>query len=88
MAIIAKIQTTFGETRECYIRLNSMEASNHGVSTNALFRAFLSAEAFQSGAHYVAQFNVDFIADVSAPLWEQAYAALIEQESWSDCEDA
>ncbi len=82
MAINAKIKTSFGEERDCYIRLNHVEASNHGVTSNALFRAFLSEEAFKSGAHYVAEFPVEFEADASGVIWEQAYAALIEQEGF------
>jgi hypothetical protein len=88
MAITAPIMTSFGEERECYIRLNSMSASNHGIPASALFRAFLSKEAFQAGSHYVAEFNVEFTADVSAPLWEQAYVALIEQEQFEDAGEA
>lgn len=76
MAIQAEIQTQYGETRECYIRLNNAEASNHGVPTTALFRAFLSKEAFDAGAHYAAEFSIEFDADVSQPLWPQAYDAL------------
>ena len=83
MAITTTIKTRFGEDRDCYIRLNSIEASNHGILAKALFRAFLSQEAFQAGSHYVAEFDVEFPADVSAPLWEQAYDALIEQEQFA-----
>lgn len=80
MAINAKIITSFGEERDCYIRLNNVEASNHGVASKALFRAFLSEEAFKSGAGYVAEFDVEFDADASGVIWEQAYNALIAQE--------
>lgn len=76
MAIKANVQTKFGEERELYIRLNNVEASNHGVTTHALFRGFLSEEAFKSGAHYIWEQNIEFLADVSKPIWEQAYAAL------------
>ena len=88
MATKTTIQTSFGESRECYIRLNNMEVSNHGVKAVALFRAFLSREAFQNGASFVADFEVEFYADVSAPLWEQGYAALIEQEKFADAVEA
>lgn len=80
MAIKAIVPTQFGEDREVYIRLNNVEASNHGAMSLALFRGFLSKEAFQSGAHYVWEQWIEFTPDVSQPLWEQAYAALVEQE--------
>lgn len=80
MAIKATVPTQFGEDREVYIRLNNVEASNHGATSLALFRGFLSKEAFNAGAHYVWEKWVEFTPDVSQPLWHQAYAALIAQE--------
>lgn len=88
MAISAFINTSFGERRMCYIRINNIEASNHGAPATALLRAFLSREAFDSGAHYVMEKNIEFVADVSRPLWIQAYehAKLRpEFEEVSDC---
>lgn len=82
MAITAKIRTVYGEERECYIRLNNVEANNHYMPATALFRAFLSKEAFESHSHYVAEFDVKFQADVSEPLWSQAYEALIDREGF------
>lgn len=81
MAIKAEITTSFGETRECYIRLNSMEVSNHGVPARALFRGFLTQEAFEGGANYVWEKDIEFEADLTTPLWAQAYAQLAEQEA-------
>lgn len=86
MAIQENIRTTFGENRDCYIRLNNVEASNHGAKATALFRAFLSEQAFADGAHYVAEFNIEFDADVSQPLWGQAYAAFISQQGYGASE--
>lgn len=82
MAIKATVTTLFGEEREVYIRLNNVEASNHGWASNALFRGFLSKEAFQAGAHYVWEKEIQFAPDVSQPIWQQAYAALIEAEGF------
>lgn len=76
MAIQANVDTVHGENRSLYIRLNNVEASNHGVKSVALFRGFLSEDAFQAGNHYMFEKEVEFDADVSAPIWEQAYAAL------------
>ena len=76
MAILATIMTQHGEERECYIRLNNVEASNHGTKGVALFRAFLSRQAYEEGAQFVGEYRTTFDADVSAPLWPQAYAAL------------
>ena len=86
MAISATLMTTFGEERTCYIRLNSCEASNHDVLTPALFRGFLTKEAFEAGNHYVWEQSVEFLADVSLPLWPQAYAALCAQEGFDPTE--
>ena len=76
MAISATVTTMFGEDREVYIRLNNVEASNHGVKAIATFRGFLSADAFSAGAHFVWGTEVEFDCDVSQPIWPQAYAAL------------
>lgn len=76
MAIKANVDTLHGENRELYIRLNNVETSNHGVKSNALFRGFLSEEAFKAGNHYMYEKQVEFDADVSAPLWAQAYGVL------------
>lgn len=86
MAISATVTTNFGEDRDVYIRLNNIEANNHGVPAQALFRGFLSQPAFESGAHYVWEGSVEFTPDVSQPLWPQAYAALVAQEGFEDTE--
>lgn len=78
MAILATIETAYGDERECYVRLNNVEVSNHGVPGYALFRAFLSREAFEGGGRFVQEFHVNFEPDVTAPLWPQAYAALVD----------
>ena len=82
MAIKAEIKTSFGEKRQCYIRLNNIEANNHGAPATALFRAYLSSKAFREGASFVAEFPVEFKPDVNEKLWPQAYAALVEQEGF------
>lgn len=87
MAITATITTQFGEGREVYIRLNNVEASNHGLPAHALFRGFLSKAAFEAGAHYVWERQVEFAPDVSQSLWPQAYAALVTQEGF-DADEA
>lgn len=81
MAIIAKVTTPFGEDRELYIRLNNVEASNHGAASLALFRGFLSKDAFKAGSHYVWEKWIEFTPEVSQPLWSQAYKALVTQEN-------
>lgn len=73
MAIQIREETTYGEDRDIYVRLNNIEASNHGVQASALFRGFLSKQAFEDGKHYVFEKTVEFDADVSSSLWEQAY---------------
>ena len=76
MAIIATVKTSLGEDRELYIRLNNIEASNHGEMSSAKFRGFISQGAYQAGANYAWEQDVEFMADVSQPLWGQAYQAL------------
>lgn len=76
MAIKATIETIYGENRELYIRLNGIEASNHGVASIAKFRGFISQEKFEAGANYLWERDVEFMADVDQPLWGQAYQAL------------
>jgi len=78
MAIKATIKTKFGEERELYVRLNNVEVSNHGVKSRALFRGFLSKEAFDGGASYIHEELIEFNADVAVPLWGQAYDKLKE----------
>lgn len=82
MGISAMVTTQYGEDRDVYIRLNSVEASNHGAPAQALFRGFLSAQAFADGARYAWEKQVEFNPDVSQPLWPQAYDALCQQEGF------
>lgn len=86
MAIKTTVNTQFGEDREVYIRLNNIEASNHGLPSSALFRGFLSQAAFEGGSHYVWEKQVEFTPDVSQPLWGQAYAALCAEEGFEGVE--
>ncbi|AUR93115.1 hypothetical protein NVP1183O_17 [Vibrio phage 1.183.O._10N.286.48.B7] len=74
MAILATVETQFGEDKELYIRLNNVEASNHGMKATALFRGFISKEAFEDGKNFMYEKEVQFNADVSSNLWEQAYS--------------
>lgn len=87
MAVLAEIETSFGELRECYIRLNNVEASNHGVNASALFRGFISQGAFEEGKSFVFEKAIEFDADVTLPLWEQAYNALKSLPEFTDAED-
>lgn len=81
MAILSTVPSIYGEDRELYIRLNSIESSNHGEKTNALFRGFVSKEAFDGSKHYIYECSAEFYADIEKPLWPQAYDALITQEA-------
>lgn len=82
MATLQTVQTLYGEARELYIRLNNVEVSNHGVTSWAKFRGFASEEAFQNGGKYLWEEDIEFTADVSEPIWPQAYAALIAGKGW------
>lgn len=90
MAIQATVETNFGEYRELYIRLNNLESSNHGQPSYAKFRGFISKEKFDSGANYLWEQDVEFAADVTKPLWGQAYQALksalnVDSDVIEDC---
>lgn len=87
MAIQKTIRTQFGEDRECYIRINNIEVSNHGQPAKVLFRGFLCREAYQEGAHYVAEFDKELLLDVAEPLWPQAYAALKAEPEFTGAAD-
>jgi hypothetical protein len=76
MGIIATLQTPFGENRELYVRINSAETSNHGVSSHVLFRGFLSKDAFEAGSNFMWEREIEMHIDVSCPLWVQAYDKL------------
>lgn len=80
MAILATLETVYGEDKEMYLRVNNVDASNHEAKTSALIRGFTSAEAFTLGKHYMYEKHVEFNADVSGNLWEQAYTAFCDAE--------
>lgn len=88
MAIHATINTIYGENRPAYIRLNNVEASNHGTRAVALFRGFVSREAFEAGKGFVWEHQVEFTADVSQPIWAQGYAALRALPEMAGAKDA
>lgn len=87
MAIQATVNTEFGEERILYIRLNNIEASNHGVPCSVKFRGFLSKEAFDNGNRFLWEKDIEFLADVNLPLWAQAYEALKDEECLVGCVD-
>ena len=87
MAVTASLTTSYGETRDLYVRVNSLSTSNHGVSSSALFRGYMGQEQFQAGGGYVWEFEMDFMVDVSGQIWEQAYEALKGLPEFSVCTD-
>lgn len=78
MAIITKVETIHGENRELYLRVNNVEVVNHNVPATATIRGFTSREAYESKKHYIYENVIDFNADVSGNLWEQAYNAFCD----------
>ena len=87
MAIKALIETLFGDKQECYIRLNNIEVSNHGSKSIALFRGYLTKEAFEKGKHFVFEKTIEFDVNVSTPIWEQAYSAVKTDEELTGAVD-
>jgi hypothetical protein len=84
MSIKSTQETTFGENRELYIRLNNIEASNHGNKAYALFRGFLSKEAFDNGKPFVFEKSIELDVNVSGNLWEQAYVFIKTLPEFAD----
>lgn len=85
MALQATAETDYGESRSLYIRLNNVEASNHGADSHALFRGFISRDAYLAGKGYVWEREVTFRPDVAQPIWGQAYGVL--KPSLPDAQD-
>lgn len=73
MAVLANLETSYGEVRELYVRVNSVTASNHGVESVAMLRGFISREAYEEGKSYVYEDSLEFSPDISKPLWSQVY---------------
>lgn len=89
MAVLATVDTGFGESRELYIRLNNFEQlANHGVPAVARFRGFLSQAAFAEGAHFVIERLVEFTADAPEAPWPDAYLALKALPEFAEAVDA
>lgn len=87
MALSAKIETSFGEKRAAYVRVNSMIISNHGVASLVLYRGYLSEEAFKGGSSFVWELEVQIDLDVSLPIWNQAYSHLKTLSEFADATD-
>lgn len=88
MALQARLETIFGEERELYVRINNVEASNHGNLATALARGYLNEQAFLERKAFVWERPFAFAANVSEPLWLQAYAALRESPDFIEAKDA
>lgn len=87
MGVTANLTTSYGETRGLYVRVNSLSTSNHGVSSNVLFRGYISQEHFQAGGGYVWEMEMDFMVDVSGQIWSQAYESLKALPEFFECVD-
>lgn len=80
MALLATVETTYGESRELYIRLNNFEQlANHGVPVVARFRGYADQEAYNDGKPYIYEQVVEFAADAPAAPWPLAYGMLAAQ---------
>lgn len=87
MAISAVVQTPYGEDRDLYIRINNISTSNHGVSSYALFRGFISREAFLAGSSYLWEKELELVLDVSQPIWTQTYLEIKKLPEFADSID-
>ncbi|CAG8864063.1 hypothetical protein [Pseudomonas fluorescens] len=87
MALTASLTTSYGETRDLYVRVNNLSTSNHGVSSSALYRGYIVEEQFRAGGGYVWERELEFMVDVSGDIWTQAYQALKEQPEFAGSTD-
>lgn len=87
MAVSASLPTTYGETREVYVRINSASISNHGTMSAFLFRGYVSKEAFRSGSSFIWELEAELLANVSENPWGQAYAHLKKLPEFADATD-
>lgn len=81
MAIKKIVNDIVGRELDLYIRLNSVEASNHGVASSFLFRGFESRDHFVNGDGFLWEYEVTAVIDVSGNIWEQAYALIKDDKS-------
>jgi hypothetical protein len=79
MAVKVNLLTSYGETRELYVRVNNLSVSNHGVDSPVLFRGYLGQAEFQAGGNFVYELEASMAFDVAQPIWEQAYTQLKQQ---------
>ncbi|ANC85473.1 hypothetical protein [Sphingomonas sp. NIC1] len=88
MGVLVDLPIDTGETRRIYVRLNNFDqVANHGVPATARFRGFICRDAYESGGRFVFERVVEFDADVSQPLWAQAYAALRREPDFAEATD-
>lgn len=77
MAILARVETHHGEERELYIRLDHFERlNNHGAPALAVFRGYISKEAFDARAAFVWELGIELEANAPEKPWELAYSEL------------
>lgn len=76
MAVTVTLDTIYGETRETYVRINTLSTNNHGGGSFVLFRGFISREGYKSGASYFWEKELEMMLHISEPLWPQAYREL------------
>lgn len=79
MAIIATIDTNFGETRDLYVRINQAHVSNNGQASTADLLGYISEDAYRRGASPVYESTVRIIIDVTKPSWPQYYDEYCKQ---------
>lgn len=84
MALQKRVIDDLGRDVELYVRLNSAEISNHGVTSHFLFRGYASKEALIEGGRFLWEQSLEVSIDVSLPIWAQAYDA-IRSDGDVDC---
>lgn len=87
MALKVTLPTSIGESRELYVRVNSVTATNHGAPAVATLRGYISQQAFEEHKAYVYETEVEFEVDVEIPLWTQAYEAAKQLPEFAEAVD-
>lgn len=83
MALTASVETTHGETRELYVRLNNIQYYNSDSPSCALFRGYVNRQAYVDGKQFMWEKVVYFEA-TDVDLRKSAYLAIKEDVKGRD----
>lgn len=95
MAVINNLRALSGEDRDLYVRLIALESVPNNqpdgtlsVPAAAVFRGFISQDAFKDGGNFVWERTVEFVPKFRGDIRKEAYAALKAQPDFADAVEA